>query len=130
MALFDSIFAGKDGLAEQLLQLMGITGTVFQKFQDNYDPISGTLTDVDELSAIVDSTPPLTLTQYDKDFKNQWNTQLYCYVDGVNISGDMYQFDQGDVQLNDTLYNIVGIKSLSTGENIAAYKLFLRENNK
>jgi hypothetical protein len=127
--LFDGIFPGKQGVTEMLLTLMGTSGEIISHSQEIYDPLSGTITPQPALSANILCSAPLKVTEKDADGVNIFRSDSYVISNYDSLSGDIYDYSQGQLKVHNAEYNIIAITPYYTEHDTAGYKLFLREDN-
>ena len=135
MTLMDNIFAGENGIAVSLLAKFGIAGSLTIKDDINYNPSDGSSTDTQGTTFVVQVTPALQYSTRDIDGTNILKSDLYCFISPEDLALDISiitpgQLNHSAIEINDKCYNIVAVQSIYSGEQNAAYKLQLREDNK
>lgn len=130
--LFDNIFAGSSGLANTLLNLMGVANAkYYRKNKPNaYDPLTPILErDYDTGYTITDVTvsPPLNYSAYEK--ANSDIQKEDCKAIGKGFDFPDIQNTVDKLEINGIMFVIVNHKKIYSGEQLAAVNLQLRREN-
>jgi len=127
VTLFDSIFSGVGGVADQLLLLLGTEAIITLPPVKKYNPATGIEHEIIGVVITVKSSPPDAYTIDEIDNTIILQDDLKVTVGAVELV-DVEQDDmiRGEFSINNVTYRIVSIKPVVSGENTAAFELQLR----
>lgn len=128
--LFDGIFAGESGLANTLLNLMGVANAkYYRKNKPNaYDPLTPILDrDYSTEYTITDVTvsPPLNYSAYEKANSDIQKEDCKAVGKGFDFPNVQNMIDK--LEINGIMFTIVNHKKIYSGEQLAAVTLQLRK---
>lgn len=117
-------------VAQTLIGTLGTTPATFTRTVRYYDP------DVDEevsssTTASLAMTPPAPFETRRVDGSNILSTDTMSIVAAADVDAVSFDFEQGSnvslkVDIDGTIYSVVGINKLQSGDQSAAFELQLR----
>lgn len=137
MAFFDNIFAGQDGIAQQLLTKLGVDATIEYKATEAYDPLTGTETeDTPEVDLLVKATPPLEYKTCEIDHTSILSGDSKCIVSSYDADEqnttqlDLERAMRSIIKFSTESYKIIKIDTVYSGDDRAIYQFQLRRVRK
>lgn len=129
MNLFDGIFPGEDGVANNLLNLFG-SPTEINIYNKDYNPENGEENIATDTYDVI-SSPPLEYSIKDYDSENILRGDLYCFINADTLRKsisvvDFVSIKNAKIEINDMCFDVVSVIAIYSGAKIAAYKLQLR----
>lgn len=124
MALFDSIFSGRNGVAYQLLKTMGITSTYVKEGIKEWDVRTDTYRVSGGVEKEVITSPPLKYNSYEKANSDILFTDRKVIVYADDFADITDTVDK--ITIQGIQYVIRSHEGVSTGEKDAIITLHLR----
>lgn len=128
-AIFDGIFSGANGMAQNLVTLMGAEVQIFYKGTATRNLIDNTVTYSDDVSYTIDASPPLRYKSQHVNNTTIKDGDMYVIM-GLYLS-DKTLIEKPPVNAtvttpDDIKFNIESVDIIYSGYLVSAYKLQLR----
>jgi hypothetical protein len=131
--LFDGIFAGKTGVAQNLLTILGIDAEVHLKSCKDYDPSTGEeITYPDEIFP-VKASPPEKYSIKEIDGTNIIQGDVKTIIGSADLERDIStvqkeRLERSVLRINSEDLKIITVDPIYSGYQISAYTLQLRKD--
>ena len=128
MVMFDNIFAGKSGVAQGLLKLMGIKATITMPSSYQYDPSTGV--DVETTGNVYTAkcAPPASYNVNEINGSNILQGDVKLTIGTEAINGESYKdLERATVEVNSKVFNVVNVNPIVSGEDTPIIILQLRQ---
>jgi len=128
--MFDDIFAGENGVANTLLDVMGIHSTLKVVTDDNYHPETGDDLPDDFQEFEVRSSPPMAYNINEIDGSNILQGDMKIIISATEIKDlglKKSDLERGMITTNGETFSIVNVKSYVSGNMNAAFELQVRK---
>jgi len=130
-ALFDSIFPGINGIAQNLVNLMGAEVTIVYKGSATRTMTDNSVVYSDEIRYTIDASPPLRVKSKHVNNTTIKATDSYIIIPlfDFNDTQIVTPVINGTVHTPDELqWTIVEVDPIHSGYETSAYRLFIRRN--
>ena len=128
--LFDTIFAGASGVAENLLHTLGITAVVKLRPDTTYNPSTGDQTELVPDEITVYASPPESYGINEIDGTNivTGDVKNTIGANPLNIANvAQEELERAELIINGETLKIVAVNPVYSGNSIAAYELQMRK---
>jgi len=134
MAFFDDIFAGQNGVANQILDMLGVSATIELKAIEGYDPITGVETEtIAPQNITVKASPPEEYKTKEIDGTSILEGDIKTIISSYDVeqaSFDLKRLERSLITFSQETFKIISVEFVYSGDEKVVYNLQLRRVKK
>ena len=125
-SILDDIFAGVDGIAKELISLLGADATITPFVDDTYNPIDGSSVSVTPDPVPVDVSVLENVTEKEVNGTSILMGDYKCLIPQSDITLQRRNINHLTLLFNGIEYRLVWFDPIFSGQEIAMYKAYFR----
>lgn len=125
-SILDGIFAGSNGIAAQLIGLLGGDASIKLDYQLSYDPLTGTRSESNVTAVAVDMSVLENVSEKEVNETTILKGDYKSIIPADDVTLERKHVNHATVIFNGVTYKLVEYRPVYSGQLVAMYTIYLR----
>lgn len=125
-SILDGIFAGSNGIAAQLIGLLGGDASITLSYEGSYNPLTGEGSEVTPTATAIDLSMLEQVSEREINDTTILRGDYKCIIPADDVTLERKNINHSTITFNGTVYKIVEYRPVFSGQEIAMYTVYLR----